>query len=240
MAPPIQEIPPQDHLLKLAQAALSNAGDLLADARLLFDAGRFARAHALATLACEELGKEQECLRAIWLPPAPRLFWDTFNNHTRKLGHAQALAVADSGEPIHSPHGFNQRVNQRSHSAHQRKLRGLYVGYADGEPQLPGEITEHETRQLIERTQTLVNLASTGWVDRANHVQRLSQQTETFRRFWGMFLIWVAESETDRLITVLRDGGSSTEVTDLLCRFLQHLGISAGDWLPRVLAENRA
>jgi AbiV family abortive infection protein len=239
MAPPIQEIPPQDHLLKLAQAALSNAGDLLSDARLLFDAGRFARAHALATLACEELGKEQQCLRAVWLPLRPKVFWDSFNRHTRKLSHAQALAVMDSGEPIHSPGAFNQRVKQRSHSAHQRKLRGLYVGYADGAPQLPGEITEPETWQLIERTQTAVNLASIEWADRANQVQWLSQQSEKVRAIWVIFLMWVAESETDALITVLRDGWSSTRVTDLLCRFLQQLG-SADDWLPRVLAENRA
>jgi AbiV family abortive infection protein len=55
----LRPIPPRDDLLALFQAAKTNAGDLISDAELLADVGRFPRAHALATLAHDEIGKAQ-------------------------------------------------------------------------------------------------------------------------------------------------------------------------------------
>jgi hypothetical protein len=50
-------VPGHDALLALIQASLRNAGDLLEEARLLVGNGHSARAHALGTLAFEEMGK---------------------------------------------------------------------------------------------------------------------------------------------------------------------------------------
>lgn len=85
--------------MTLAQAALSNAADLLADARVLADAGRFPRAYVVATLACEELGKQQRCLRAVWLPCTAKGFWNSFASHTDKLSHAHALTMLGRRDP---------------------------------------------------------------------------------------------------------------------------------------------
>ena len=58
-------IPSPGQLRQLADASQANAVSLAADARLLLDAGRFPRAHALATLALEELGKRTLCLEML-------------------------------------------------------------------------------------------------------------------------------------------------------------------------------
>ena len=226
MLPPT---PPQDDLLKLAEAALSNAADLLADARLLAGAGRFPRAHALATLACEELGKSRQCLSNIWLPRPPKAFWEAFTSHAGKLSHVQADAVLDSGAPARSPRAFRLHVSQVTRAAHQRKLRGLYVGYADGKPELPGEITGAEAWQLIDQAQRMLDRDTTSQAERVTQVQWLSRQPEAVRVFWLTFLAWVATSETGTLMALIREGGPpEVTTTDLLHRFLRHVEASGG------------
>lgn len=220
--------PPQDDLLKLAEAALSNAMDLLADARLLAEAGRFPRAHALATLACEELGKSRQCLSNIWLPRHPKAFWEAFTSHTRKLSHVQADAVLGSGESARSPRALRLHVWQVTRAAHQRKLRGLYVGYEDGKPRLPGEITEAEAWQVIDRAQWMLDRDTASRAERVAQARRLSRQPEPVRVIWVIFLAWVATSETDTLTALIRDGGPPEVVTDLLQRFLRHVEASSG------------
>ena len=172
MALPIPPVPPPEDLLRLAEAALANAGDLLADARLLAEAGSFPRAHALATLACEELGKAEHCICFTWLPCTPKIFWDGFVNHTKKLYSAQGHLALKTGEPIGSNHLFNERVHHESRSAHGRKMRGLYVDYSDGALQLPGEITEQETRQRIDVAQMVLDHSKTSWAAYVGGVNR--------------------------------------------------------------------
>src|SRR5438105_13005755 len=50
-------VPADEELVALIQACLRNAGDLLADAGHLLEGSRVPRAHAVATLAFEEIGK---------------------------------------------------------------------------------------------------------------------------------------------------------------------------------------
>ena len=70
-----------------------------------------------------------------------------------------------------SPSAFSQDIGPASCPAHQRKLRGLYVDYADGEPELPGEITEAEARQVIGRAQWMLDRDTGSWAERANQAQ---------------------------------------------------------------------
>lgn len=220
---------PKEDLLSLAQAALSNAEELLADARLLAEAGSFPRAHALATLACEELGKEQACIRASWKPiTKPNHFWDDFSSHTQKLWHTQTLALLESAEPIGSVDIFNGRVREGSRSAHVRKLRGLYVDYIDGEVQVPGEVTEQETRQLISRAQVVLDRCKASWSWQVEQAEVLAQQSLALRCYWILFLAWLAYTHTDTMEKVLRDGWSP-EVLDHLHTFKEQIQ-AAGSW----------
>ncbi len=66
----------------LARAALDNASDLLADASVLLQAGRYPRAFALSVLAAEEFGKHMQCVSAC------------------------ALDLEDPGSPILGSKGF--------------------------------------------------------------------------------------------------------------------------------------
>jgi AbiV family abortive infection protein len=61
-------VPPRDDLLKLIRASAFNARDLLTAARLLLGAGSSPQAHALATLAFEEVGKANLCILMLCLP----------------------------------------------------------------------------------------------------------------------------------------------------------------------------
>ena len=85
---------PSDDELWAVQAAKENARDLLADARRLADAGSWPRAHALATLACEELAKSHLCLVTYVLGGSdPEPFRKAFMEHDRKLLLATAFSA---------------------------------------------------------------------------------------------------------------------------------------------------
>lgn len=91
---PRRPIPPPGALLTLVQASLRNASALLADARLLLESGSAPRAHALGTLALEEVGKACLSLLAVLPMPEPMVlyglkskdaFWTAWSTHTDKL-----------------------------------------------------------------------------------------------------------------------------------------------------------
>lgn len=229
MARTVSPIPTRDELLALAQAALANAVDLLADARLLAQSGSFPRAHALAILACEELGKEQDCVQAIWKPVIrPEVFWDRFASHTQKLHHVQVLLMLESGEPVGPADAFNARICYGSRSAHTRKLRGLYVDYAGGVIKVPGEITEHETERVISQAQAAVDRSQASWDRRVEQATWFAEQSLTFRIIWQLFIAWVAYSDRDTVDIVLRDGWSPV-LLDRLRTFSEQVQ-AAGGW----------
>ena len=223
MASIAPQIPPREDLLKLAHAALDNAGDLLADARLLAQAGSFPRAHALATLACEELGKEHQCLRALSWPLSPQAFWGSFKRHKDKLEHAHAQSMLHSDEPIRSPDLFNTRVREQTRFAHERKLRGLYVDYADGALQLPGHITEQEARQLIHLAQEELDRDREEWAEQVEKANWLSQFSPTGRAIWIAWIYWAVYTHPEMTITALRAGTFAAVLIDLAPQFEQEL-----------------
>jgi AbiV family abortive infection protein len=229
----ILQVPSREDLLKLAQAALANAGDLLADARLLAEAGSFPRAHALAALACEELGKEHQCLRALSLPPSPKAFWNSFKHHRGKLEHAHALAMLYSGESICFPDLFNARVRELTRLAHERKLRGLYVDYTDGGLQLPSHIAEQEARQLIDLTQEVLDRDRADWTEQVDKAQWLCQFSPTGRLLWSAWIYWAVYTYPEIVMRALRDGAFAAVLIDLAPQFEQQVR-SAGS-LPAFL-----
>jgi AbiV family abortive infection protein len=165
-------LPSLDDLLTLIQASLRNAVALLGDARTLLASGSAPRAHALATLALEEIGKSYLCVLA--LAPIPESmviygmkskgdFWAAWREHTDKLGWALGflgLLLRDSGPAAQAV----ARIHSAAQSGHLRKLRGFYVDYDDQTVLEPTIITEAEAQQIITDTESLLEIASATWL----------------------------------------------------------------------------
>lgn len=221
---------------------MTNAEDLLADAQLLAEAGRFARAHALAALACEELGKSDNCLHAIWSPSGSPAFWSAFADHGRKLWHTQTMIVLESADPASSRQSLSERIRQESRAAHQRKLRGLYVDYVGGKLRLPSEIEEQEAWQLIHRVRAELDRGQSSWDNRASTADFLSTVSVVGRLLWILIVAWAADAETEIVIAVIQDGWSDATFGELLHRFQDHLESVGGlkAFLSRQLATSPA
>lgn len=142
----------RDDLLALFRAALANAHGMLDDARFLAGDQRWPRAHALATLAWEELSKGQLCLLTLLMPEiTPDYFWESFKNHEGKLNRVHMFADFMLPHPVGPVAEHAKKVAGQSRSTQNQKLRGLYVDYRKGKIQLPSQIGEQATRNQIKR-----------------------------------------------------------------------------------------
>lgn len=137
---------PAGQLRQFAQAAAQNATDLAADARLLLDAGRFPRAHALATLALEELGKMELCHVMLAGGLDDKSFRQEWLNHPSKLDRSRILAI------LSAPTADRVFATVEDDSA--IKFRGLYVDVnpADpgGAPMTPSDVGPVPAREMVE------------------------------------------------------------------------------------------
>jgi AbiV family abortive infection protein len=136
---------------------------LLADAELLLEAGRWARAYSLALLASEEWAKAYAVLTLSFMAPEMRaripvrefLEW-----HRLKLAGAFLIRVLDAARP-----GVADRVaampdlagvliaaGQQADDANAAKQRGLYADLlADGTVSLPSAVTGDEAAEAVAR-----------------------------------------------------------------------------------------
>jgi AbiV family abortive infection protein len=139
-------MPSANQLRLLAAAAEGNAADLAADARLLLEAGRYARAHALATLALEELGKRTLCLEALAGKLDENGFRKAWSSHLDKLesSYLEAILSANSA----------QRLSAWYKDDAALKMRGLYVDAnpidADGAPLTPSDVAPLAAQGIVE------------------------------------------------------------------------------------------
>jgi AbiV family abortive infection protein len=147
-------VPDGRDLIALFEAATANAGSLLADAECLMGAGSAARAHALAVLAEEELGKAKLCLVALVRPAGagvePQEFWKEFYGHSGKLLRELSTQGVLNGTVSSVPEFVGSLLGE-SRSVHGRKLRGLYVDYEDGVVLVPGDIGGDEDADMLYR-----------------------------------------------------------------------------------------
>ena len=173
MAPtvPGRPVPPLDDLITLIQASLRNSASLLDDARLLLGSGRAPRAHALATLALEEIGKAFLCMLALLPMPIAFYgvksgddFWAAWREHTDKLAWALGFREFLLLEPPGPAEQAFNRLRAAVSDGHLRKLRGFYVDY-DGQVLEPGEISPAEAEQIIADTRLLLDIADRTWLD---------------------------------------------------------------------------
>ena len=144
-------LPPTSDLLALSSAAVLNSSALLTDAERLADAGSYPRAHALATLAEEELGKACLCFLAGMMRGSmmPKIFWQRFYSHEGKLAAVRGLSGLLEEVPIDALALYAKRILATSATSHDQKMHGLYVDYEDGIVRQPSDIGEQEARELI-------------------------------------------------------------------------------------------
>jgi AbiV family abortive infection protein len=162
-----RQMPPQRDLARLTQAALFNARDLLADARTLAAAESWPRAHALAVLALEEVGKGDICTIALSVPGVLDAadFWKSFYNHPAKLHWAIGFLQVVIREPAGPVVQLYEQLGDESKAEHLRKLRGLYVDYESGRIIAPAGIGASEAQTMIDAVQELLDFQMGAWVD---------------------------------------------------------------------------
>lgn len=174
----------------MIQASLFNARDLLDSARLLLANGRAGQAHALATLAFEEIGKSHICVLVL-VPappelspiPTPGKFWRALGRHEEKLKWARAIFTFLTHEPTRPVLEAIERLTDEVRADHMAKMRGLYVDYSDGSIQAPDSILRIDAELLIADVQVALDFSLAGWdhdqvLERLHEMQAHSAEIE--------------------------------------------------------------
>ena len=140
-----------EQLATLAEASLSNAVALIAEARGLLVAGATARAYSIAILAGEEFGKSQLAAGAVGRVAETAGYWKSwwrdFYGHGPKL--ARAALNARMFLPTELVKGFSSTLERALKE--QRRETGFYVDVVDGRPVSPVDAVDHgEAQAAIE------------------------------------------------------------------------------------------
>lgn len=173
-------------LLQLAHHAVVNSMELLDDASLLLQHGRWSRSHALAVLALEELGKAGLCLAALaYEESQSRDFWKDFTHHPSKLLQAGAILEFLGGDHASATAAVVAQIQTEATREHARKLRGLYVDLSrSGAVELPDEVDEEAARRVIGHVRKVVDLLGPAWtgealLDRLDEIEAHSDELRT-------------------------------------------------------------
>lgn len=162
--------PGREVVADYGRAALQNAHDLIADARLLFNHQRWPRACSLAILATEEVAKAFVCCILPMLPDeaAPHFGWpldQVSRTHGLKLEMAGMLThvldfyMGGPNAPTRYPSDLDELAAGRKED-NEHKKRGLYVGLNDAQIMLPSEISEQHATDALERAARLAAVAT--------------------------------------------------------------------------------
>jgi AbiV family abortive infection protein len=121
----------------------NNAVALIADAELLFEAGRFARACALAIVAWEELGKSQIAADYYSGVLTETEYKAAFKEHRLKTSYLNRAGAID-GNPFLTV-AYNTTIGHRLEEVRQVAL------YASAHNDPSEEITKENARDIIDR-----------------------------------------------------------------------------------------
>jgi len=150
--------------LALYHSALANAGELVTEAEILFEAGKFARAYMLAFTALEEISKSQLAADVFTGFITEAEFLEHYRDHKKKIGR-MAWATEDAKWYLDEPDG--QYVDVDAPKVMNR-MDALYVSLQGNRVISPSEIIgRHDARGIIHT----VNVA----------LQRILETTEV----WG-------------------------------------------------------
>lgn len=121
----------------------NNAAALIADAELLFEAGRFARASALAIMAWEELGKSQIAADYYSGGLTETEYKAAFKEHRLKTSYLNRAGAIDGKEFLTV--AYNTTIGHRLEEVRQDAL------YASASNNPSESITNENARDLIDR-----------------------------------------------------------------------------------------
>ena len=154
-------------LATFAQAALTNATELLSDAKVLLDAQRWPRAYALAVLAAEEYGKFHTCVHATRLDPDSaenwNAFWRSLAWHGAKFDkwHAALVDIGHYGalyEEWLEAWSTRDILNQNALGG---KLAALYVDFKDDVALEPRHaFTAEDARRMVTLVEKVIRTIS--------------------------------------------------------------------------------
>lgn len=165
----LRPLPTLRQLLLVAHHAVDNSVKLLDDASLLLQHERWSRAHALAVLALEELGKAGLCVAALSYDEGQAEdFWTDFKHHATKLVFAGALLTFLGEEHATAITEALEQLQVEAKDEHARKLHGLYVGLStSGALEHPDDVNEVAARRVVDHVRTLHELLGPAWTSGA-------------------------------------------------------------------------
>jgi AbiV family abortive infection protein len=156
--------PLRNEFLALYNASLQNASQLQAEAEVLFDKEKYARAYALAFTALEEISKSQLAADVFTGLITVDEFNECFRDHRKKI-ERMAWATDDAKHYLAMPEEDYIEVQEVTFASRQS---AMYVGFKNGKAVSPSDVIERETaRSIIHTTQTAI--------------QRIIEMTE----YWG-------------------------------------------------------
>ena len=166
-----QPLPSSQDLEALAHAAIVNSRQQLATAELLLENGHWPVAHALSTLALEEVGKAFLCIFTSTSPEIFRdFFWKVFVSHTIKLQLAHAalapMAAGTAAQPSSDPVQAIMAFGQMAKNNHSTKMRGLYVDYTDGAILDPADVTEQDAQTMVAHARAALDHLASATTDK--------------------------------------------------------------------------
>jgi AbiV family abortive infection protein len=138
----------QQKFFEIYFAAHNNAQELLSDAEILFERGRYATAYFLAFTALEEIAKSQLAADAFTGFIEEKDFWDVYRSHKRKIagmlwasGDARRYLDVETEDhmPVHEP-----EIKSR--------MSALYVECDGVAVESPGELITAEMAKSIIHT----------------------------------------------------------------------------------------
>ncbi len=129
-----------DEIRSLSEYCLENACNLIEEATLLLEHGKYARSFVLSVVALEELGKRHTLWRAVnfgddireW-----RNFWKRFRSHKAKIG----FILWDNYQVVLDPGRFEEidEMVEEGMGLQAAKEAALYVDLGPDGPHLPSK-----------------------------------------------------------------------------------------------------
>lgn len=176
-------------LLLVGHHAVANGMELLDDASLLLEHERWPRAHALAVLALEELGKAGVCLGALLYDGTQaEQFWKDFTHHPTKLLNAGAILAFLGSDNTSATADAVAQIEKEAKREHVRKLRGLYVDLStSGDVQRPADVDEDAARRVVDRVRAVLDLLGPAWTSGAvlDRLDELEAHGDELRTVFG-------------------------------------------------------
>jgi AbiV family abortive infection protein len=132
----------------LYHAAHENAVDLLEEADILFDAGKFARAYALGFTALEEISKSQLAADVSTGLITKEEFQEHYRDHRKKIDR-MAWATEDARRYLDAPEGDYVRVENPSFA---NRMDAMYVSINGQRVIPPSDVIDAEAARGIIHT----------------------------------------------------------------------------------------